>query len=689
MGWQDWIPPAFARKASAASRAIVMMTAGSPVWRPRDFEALAQEGFGLNVTVYACVMEIARAQAGVSWLLYQRGRVRGELLEIQDHPLLRLIERPNPEQGCADFFEASAAFQEIAGNAYMEAVGPDRGAPTELWNLRPDRVIILPDYQNRVGGYRYRAGGVEQDFEAAQVLHRRIFDPTSDWYGLSPLAVAARAVDSDNEAQAWNYALLKNSGRPSGALVAKGNRTAPQFASLKTDINELYTGATNAGRPLVLEGDMDWKSMALNAVDLDWLNGRKFSKLEICQAFGVPPELIGDHEHATYSNYQEARKAFYQETVLPKLDRLRDALNNWLTPKFGDRLVLDYDRDKIPALQEERTAVWSSALEAVGRGVLTPNEARERMGYTPLVGGDVLLVSATLLPLGAAPASEPVQADPAAKALEAAALSVKAFGLTTPEAKAAYWKSVDAAREAWAGKFASRVRALGAADAKAVEDAIRASLGVAEADDAATRALDGRKAVWERELTATYLAVIKAFGDATADGLKVDAGRREVKAFDLGAAALRAWVTATVARKVVLITETTIAAVRGAIVSAVASGGGLDEVAEGVRRTMGETWAGRSQTIARTEVIGAANYGSRAAALQTGLPLRKEWIATKDGRTRDEHASLDGQKVGMEDRYSNGLMFPGDPAGDGGDVINCRCVEGYEVEGQDPEDAFV
>jgi phage portal protein BeeE len=119
-----------------------------------------------------------------------------------------------------------------------------------------------------------------------------------------------------------------------------------------------------------------------------WLEGLKFSGREIAIAFGVPPELIGDNSNKTYSNYGEARMAFYLETVLPLMDFLRDELNNWLTPLYGDSYYLDYDRDEIEAIQEDRKEVWSRANKSFASGLLTKNEAREMIGYESVEGGD-------------------------------------------------------------------------------------------------------------------------------------------------------------------------------------------------------------------------------------------------------------------------------------------------------------
>lgn len=678
MALQDWIPPALSRKASAAARAVYLLSGGRVVWTPRDFEKLAREGFENNVTVYSCVMEVARSAAGIPWVLYQKGRGRRQLIELDDHALLSLMARPNPRQGQAAFIEAATAYLLLSGNNYIEAVGPSENAPPmELWTLRPDRVRVLPDLQNHVGGYRYTAGSTHQDFAFDQVLHQLLFSPVDDWYGLAPLVVAARAVDSDNAAQKWNVALLQNQARPSGALISKQNLGDQQFASLKEQIDERYSGPSNAGRPLLLEGDMDWKQFSLNPADMDWLAGRKMAKLEICQVFGVPPELIGDHEHATYSNFQEARKAFYQETVLPYMDRLRDALNNWLVPKFGDRLYLDYDRDEIEALQEERQKVWTSAIDGVKAGVITPNEAREKMGYETRPEGNVLLVSAAMLPLGSSSYSE--EEEPAAKEAGDLRRFVKAFGLSTEEAKSMYWKKVDRTREAWAGKLASQIRALLEGDAKAAAKAVKDAPAGGETE-AAEKALRERRADWERTLTATYIAVIELFGETTQEGLKAGAPRRQVKAFDVFTQRVRNYVANTVASRIKGILDTTVTRVRSAIAAGVDEGEGTDELAARVQETFQGFTAARAQTIARTEVISASNFGSQEAAKQTGLRLKKEWIATRDGRERESHGSLDGQLVKMDSPYPNGLMFPGDPAGGPEEVINCRCAEGYHVD---------
>ncbi len=393
-----------------------------------DARRLVHDGFNVNVTVYAAVTQIAYADAGIPWVLYRRGatptskatrimsmaaaarsiqspsvRARKAVAqaEVVDHPLLRLLERPNPLQGGAELQTMRVAHLLLHGNAYTITAGPTNGAPVELWALRPDRMRVVPHPTEWIGGYVYEVGGAKQEFAAHRVLHRRLPSMDDDYYGASPLRAAMRNVLTNNEAVRWNYALLKNSTRPPGMFVSKApsGLTDVQYNRLKAYVDEAYAGAENAGRPMLGEGDLDWKAIALTPAEMEWLAGLKDARRQIATAFGIAPELLGDAENKTYSNYGEARKALYQDLVLPQKDVDRDALNNWLTPQFDDRLYLDYDRDAIEALEEDRDRVWSRVEMSTS---LTVNEKREMLGFGHLPterGGDLVLVSGGSVPI--------------------------------------------------------------------------------------------------------------------------------------------------------------------------------------------------------------------------------------------------------------------------------------------------
>ncbi|MGX1099971.1 phage portal protein [Amorphus sp. MBR-141] len=368
-------------KASRTGPLIAVSTLGRPVWTPRDYGALAREGFGRNPVVYRCVRMIAEAAASVPVLLY-----RGEA-EIERHPLTDLLARPNGGQAGTGLLEAVYGHLLVAGNAYLEAVSVE-GRVRELFALRPDRMRVLPGASGWPEAFEYTVGGRAVRFSVAgeglaPILHLTLFHPLNDHYGFAPIEAAQTSLDIHNAAGAWNKALLDNAARPSGALVysgGDGTLTADQFERLKSELEDGYQGARNAGRPLLLEGGLDWRAMALTPKDMDFIEAKNQAAREIALAFGVPPMLLGIPGDNTFANYQEANRALWRQTVLPLVGRTLEALGGWLGPAFGDGLRLACDADRIEALSAEREALWRR-LEAAS--FLSDDEKRAAVGYSP------------------------------------------------------------------------------------------------------------------------------------------------------------------------------------------------------------------------------------------------------------------------------------------------------------------
>jgi len=358
-------------------------------WGGRDSASLARIGVMQNAIAYACIRKIAAAAASVPWLLYDGAQ------ELESHPLLTLLAQPNDGEDGPSLFERWHAFLQTAGNAYLECVALD-GTPRELHVLRPDRMTVVAGprgwpvaYDYRVGGQVTRLGRDASGF--LPVLHGTLFHPLDDYYGLSPLEVAGAAVEVHNAGGQWTKALLDNAARPSGALIYKGpdggGLTDDQFTRLKRELEDAYQGAANAGRPMVLEGGLDWKAMGYNPADMDFAETRSVAAREIALAFGVPPMLLGIPGDNTYANYAEANLSFWRQTVLPQVTRTAAALTRWLCPRFGAGLRIGFDADAVEALAETRQAMWE---KLTGADFLTVNEKRAAAGYSPIAGGDTL-----------------------------------------------------------------------------------------------------------------------------------------------------------------------------------------------------------------------------------------------------------------------------------------------------------
>jgi len=365
-------------KASRTQAMVALLSGHRPRWTPRDYAALAREGYQRNAIAHRCVRLIAEAVGQISFTLTIAGR------EQAGHGLLDLLGQPNARLAGPAFMEALAAHLLLAGNAYVEAVSLSEQV-RELHVLRPDRMRVVPGSDGWAEAYDYTVGTRSvrfvQDGAPPPILHVALFNPLDDHYGAPPLEAAQMALDLHNAAGAWNKALLDNAARPSGALVYGGaaNLSDEQFDRLKEELEANFSGAANAGRPLLLEGGLDWRPLSLSPKDMDFLEAKNAAAREIALAFGVPPMLLGIPGDATYANYSEASRVFWRQSVLPMARRIGADIAGWLGPSFGDeRLVLAPDIDAIEALSFEREALWRRVNDAT---FLTEDEKRHAVGY--------------------------------------------------------------------------------------------------------------------------------------------------------------------------------------------------------------------------------------------------------------------------------------------------------------------
>ncbi|UWR21048.1 phage portal protein [Sulfitobacter sp. S190] len=373
-------------KASATGRVVAMQTNGRVAWSPRDTQSLTRTGFAGNPIGFRSVKLIAEAAAALPLVLQDDTR------RFETHPLLSLMARPNGAQGRAELLEALYAQLLLSGDGYVEAVGADMGAPVELHVLRSERMSVVPGSDGWPVAYEYAVGGRKHRFDvsaAAPICHIRNFHPQDDHYGFAPMQAAAAAVDVHNSASRWSKALLDNAARPSGAIVyrgaeGQGSLSTDQYERLVSEMETHHQGARNAGRPMLLEGGLDWKPMGFSPSDMEFQKTKEAAAREIALALGVPPMLIGVQGDATYANYQEAHRAFYRLTVLPLATRVTAVLSHWLSEFTGDDVQLKPDLDQVPALSAERDAQWKRVASAA---FLSDAEKRSLLGL-PAVAAD-------------------------------------------------------------------------------------------------------------------------------------------------------------------------------------------------------------------------------------------------------------------------------------------------------------
>jgi HK97 family phage portal protein len=376
-------------KASATGhltggRVVAWHGTGGVAWSPRDTASLTRTGFQGNPVAFRAVKLIAEAAAALPLVLQDADR------RYDAHPVLDLIRRPNAAQGKAELFEALYGHLLLSGDGYLEAVPGTGALPVELHVLRSDRMSVVPGADGWPVAYEYAVGNRKHRFDASgpvsPVCHVRNFHPQDDHYGFSPMQAAATAIDVHNSAARWSKALLDNAARPSGAIVFKGadgqaTLSAEQYDRLVNEMEMHHQGARNAGRPMLLEGGLDWKPMGFSPSDMEFHKTKEAAARDIAVAFGIPPMLLGVPGDATYANYQEANRAFYRLTVVPLVSRIAAAVAHWLSGFTGERVELRPDLDQVPALADERDQQWQRVGAA---SFLSEAEKRALLGLPRL-----------------------------------------------------------------------------------------------------------------------------------------------------------------------------------------------------------------------------------------------------------------------------------------------------------------
>jgi len=353
---------------------IAFETSGSRA--PYEYRRAVREAFLLNPVAQRAVRIVAEG-------------VGSAPLAVNDEEVRHLLATTSAGQS---LLETLAAQVLLHGNGYVQIIRDGDGRPVELFALRPERVSIVQGEDGWPKAYQYKVGDstltlpVEDEDGWPTVIHLKSFHPADDHFGAGCLSAAEPAVRIHNSASAWNLALLENAARPSGALVydpgEASGLTSDQFDRLKAELEQAFSGAANAGRPMLLEGGLKWQSLSLSPADMDFAELKAAAARDIALALGVPPMLLGLPGDNTYANYKEANRALWRLTLLPLTGKIIWGLQQGLRPWFPSATI-SVDLDLIPALSQDREALWS---QVAGADFLDPEEKRALLGL-PAKGG--------------------------------------------------------------------------------------------------------------------------------------------------------------------------------------------------------------------------------------------------------------------------------------------------------------
>src|SRR3990172_1826494 len=399
MNWKNW----FRRGERKSTDPSLLLGSGMNSVDSLFFDSasLIRNAYIKNATVMQSILLISDAIAGLPLKIYREEH--NEEVLLPDHPAWNLLRRPNLRMSWKKWVEAFVTNRYFNGNNYILIVAGLPKYPTELWLLEPNsmQIKVSQDYMTIVG-YEYRSGGYHKIYVPEDIMHIASHNSNNSLYGSPILEACQEEAIQDNLTVKWNSSLLKQLGVPPVLLEAPADTeelTDAQRARIYQLWEERQAGSANAGRPLIMSG-FKATVLGLSPKDMDWQKGRIMSQISIAKRAGVPPEMAGIQGEKTYANYTEARKSFYEDTIIPQAKDLLNKLAYFLSKRWdGEEFLIGIDTARIDALQEAQTAKWDRVMKAKTEGVLTINEARAELGKEPIDGGDIILVNGSMLPL--------------------------------------------------------------------------------------------------------------------------------------------------------------------------------------------------------------------------------------------------------------------------------------------------
>ncbi|MCK9598076.1 MAG: phage portal protein [Sphaerochaeta sp.] len=651
-------------------------------------EAKGLETYRTSLYVFAVVSRIATKAASVPFRLYRVKGSKGDQEELTAHPVIDLFYRPNPTQTRSEFVEMAFTNLLLTGEAFVYKVRNSRGVPVELMNLRPDRMTVVAGKDEPVARYEFaRNDGTRAVFATEDIIHVKLPNPFNQLSGLSPLVAGSRRVETEIYASTEQRDLFLNSARPDALLKVAGGLGKDDRDELRAGWNRRHQGPGKNGKVAVLSGDVEYQQISLSPKELDHIESMRLLRDDIFLLFSVPKSAMGVTEDVNRANAEVGMELFLTECVGPHLTRWWEKMNEeMIIPDFGD----EYWIEPVEFTQGGEERKLARYANGIANRWLLINEVRAMEGLPPVKGGWTLYGSLAEMPIGGLDQSAQKAIDDEARENERVirAHASPRFGF---RGRSMLKAKLEVREAMLAPRAKSEPRRLIAGEARKAycdfslkrmeqgEKSLRARVDEFAAGQAArvAKALDRLKS------KAVKVTVSRIFDRDKEDALAVDFLLPELRSileragedaldlvepqtdFDMTARIERA-IKSHAAKLAEEVNRTTVEGLGRDLAEGLAQGEGIGEISGRVAARFEEFPLWRSDLIARTETTNALNQGLEEGFRQSDVTNAKEWVATMDDRTRDEHLALDGEVVKLGEAFSNGLQRPGEP--------NCRCA---------------
>jgi len=705
-----------------------------PKWDGDDAITLA---YYANVYVYRAVFVCAAAIAGLPFR--SGGDPEKPDVFNPKSPLAVMLSPPPggpaPNISARKLWAWTVVQYLVTGKWAWEIEGTEKkgkGKVAHLWPLVSCALQAVPSEggNNYFTGFEYGKPGANRDtikkFTLDQVLYA--WRPAADDFRQpeSPLQAARLPVSVAVMQDRYDYAFLRNDARPAAVVVHEQFARESEREAFKRAFRAEFRGPNNAGKTMFVEasgdtgtgtggvaGALDIKVLGLNHRDAEFIQRYSQKISDICVALGTPLSILGDSTKRTYDSANVEHRNWWESTLQPLCADLADDVNLQLVPRLNQSEVGWFDFSKVKALQSDSrvlalgavlplmvgpgkpisTAEFRNELGLVGERPDDPQEAK-LAAAAPAEGPD-MTTGADGRPLGTPVGAKPTAGNapsptpghvspPSGKSALGRELETRA-STRTREVRTAEWRAADATVAGLEPVFSDVMRHVFEKQATSVLARLGGRRGKRANTGASITAADVfDKEFWNQETAASirsaYGAAYAAASNAVDGALGVKIAAADSTKFVIGVKNPEAqkFITRRANQLAGQVNDTTYEAIQGAIVEGTVAGESIPLIADRIQAVFADASDTRAEMIARTEVNSAYNGATEllGQALPDTIANGKEWLATIDERTREDHLSADGQQVSLDDVFTVGdsdLKYPGDPEGDAGETINCRC----------------
>ena len=317
-------------------------------------------------------------------------RTRERLVAVgPDHPVQRLLDKPNPFWTRGDLWRATETYLNLWGSAFWGLERDELGRVAEIWPLRSDRVRVIPDSRRYVKGFVYVGQGKSLvSYVPEDIVWLRYFNPLDEFAGMSPMAPLRLSADMGLDALQASRSSLTNESAPGLFIETSDTPTDEEVKEFYDRWESRFKGVHKVGRPALLSGGMKATNMGFSPREMEYMHTLRWSLEDVSRVYGVPKPMLGDIERITFSNFSTARRLFWEDTIVPQLMFYQEALNSKLLPNIGEgSLTVEFDTSVVEALRESENDKAARRQGYVRAGIMTVNEVRAEMNLPPSEAG--------------------------------------------------------------------------------------------------------------------------------------------------------------------------------------------------------------------------------------------------------------------------------------------------------------